>query len=83
MARNPVESNRPAWRRLDVQSLRKPMSPDEMGIGEMPLVASDAPGEIREWDANAFADCIAHYNPLGQFGAAWTAGSWLGQRNDR
>jgi len=34
-------------------------------------------------DANAFADCIAHYNSFGQFGAAWTAGSWLRRRNDR
>jgi hypothetical protein len=116
----PEESNRTVWKRLNIQLLRKPISPDETDTGVQSLVcgnsavpavapvigadaedvassialtailgvivvnASLAPSEVMTRDERrAFGDCIADYNPLGQFGAAWNLDSWSRQPNDR
>jgi hypothetical protein len=114
----PAESSRTVWKRLDIQLLRQPISPDETDtdvqslvrgnlaavapvigadpddvasssvftaiLGVIVVVARRAPSEVMTRDKRrAFGDCIADYNPLGQFGAAWNFDSWSRQPNDR
>jgi hypothetical protein len=60
--------------RLNYELLRQAASPDEIGTRLDPLVESSEPQEIAKRHARqAFADSVADFNPLGQFGAAWTA----------
>ena len=53
-------------------------------LGVIVVSTSLAPSEVMTRDKRrAFSDCIADYNPLGQFGAAWNLDSWSRQPNDR
>jgi hypothetical protein len=81
----PAESNRTVWKRLSAD-------PDDVAsssaftaiLGVIVVNASLAPSEVMtRRKRRKFADCIADYNPLGQFGAAWNLDSWSRQPNDR